>query len=146
MLLFARIEAARDEQRAGVNPEGLLFPSRCYGLWWHSAFDADVLAPAMRTAGWPLHAWTEVHDVWKPQLRRYARETRSSTLAVLTWHSLRHRFARVAIDNYRPDPGVLMALGGWENEATVLNRYYRTGAEHTLRGLARFSEGPDTPA
>lgn len=41
------------------------------------------------------------------------------------------------------DPGVLMALGGWENEATVLNRYYRTGTEHTLRGLAQFSQVPE---
>ena len=54
-----------------------------------------------------------------------------------------HRIARIAIDIYRADPGVLMALGGWENEATVLNRYHRTGAEHTERGLALFSaSGP----
>ena len=36
-----------------------------------------------------------------------------------------------------------MPLGGWENEATVLTRYHRTGAEHTERGLALFSaSGP----
>lgn len=132
------LAAACEERGGGANPEALLFPSRRGGLWWHSAFDADVLIPAMRVAGWPLQDWTEQHDVWDPASRRYTRETRPRTLAVLTWHSLRHRFARIAIDTYRADPGVLMALGGWENEATVLNRYYRTGAEHTRRGLALF--------
>lgn len=141
--LVARLGAARAEQSAGLNPTALLFPARRYGLWWHSAFDADVLIPAMRAAGWPLRDWVEEHDVWTPALNRYVRQTRPRTLAVLTWHSLRHRFARLAIDTYRADPGMLMALGGWENEATVLNRYYRTGAEHTRRGLARFSE-PET--
>lgn len=136
--MATRLAAARKEQRDGANPEALLFPSRRGGLWWHSAFDADVLIPAMRAAGWPLQEWTEEHDVWDAVSRRYARETRPRTLAVLAWHSLRHRFARIAIDTYRADPGVLMALGGWENEATVLNRYYRTGAEHTRRGLALF--------
>jgi integrase len=97
----------------------------------------------MRAACWPLRDWTETRDVWDAAARRYHRETRHRTLAVLTWHSLRHRFARVAIDLYGADPGMLMALGGWENEATVLNRYYRTGAEHTRRGLARFSELPE---
>ncbi|MBC9733858.1 hypothetical protein [Nocardioides marmotae] len=141
--LLARVEAARAEQLSGLNPAALLFPSPRYVLWWHSAFSADVLIPAMRTAGWPLREWTEVHDVWHASTRRYSRETRTRTLTVLSWHSHRHRFARVAIDLYRADPGVLMALGGWENEATVLNRYYRSGAEHTLRGLARFANRPD---
>lgn len=136
--LADRVMAAQDEQSRGTNPQALLFPSRTYRLWWHSCFDADFLIPAMRTAGWPLRGWIEDHDVWNPGMGRYLRETRTRTLAVLTWHSLRHRFARVAIDTYRADPGVLMALGGWENEATVLNRYYRTGAEHTRRGLALF--------
>lgn len=76
----------------------------------------------MRTGGWPLRERTEVHDVWNPKLRRCVRETRPRALTVLTWHSLRHRFAQIAIDLYRADPGVLMALGGWENEVTVLNR------------------------
>lgn len=143
--LAARLGAARAEQRAGLNPDALLFPARRYGLWWHSAFDADVLIPAMRAAGWPLRDWVEEHDVWTPALNRYVRQTRPRTLTVLTWHSLRHRFARLAIDTYRADPGMLMALGGWENEATVLNRYYRTGAEHTRRGLTRFSELPEVP-
>lgn len=139
--LTQRLRATREEQRLGVNPGALLFPAPRFGLWWHSAFDSDVLIPAMRTAGWPLRDWAEDHEVWNPVLHRYVRETRPRTLAVLTWHSLRHRFARVAIDTFHADPGVLMALGGWENEATVLNRYYRTGAEHTRRGLALFDGG-----
>jgi hypothetical protein len=137
-----RARAARAEQLSGANPEPLLFPTRGGRLWWHSSFDSKVLLPAMRTAGWPMREWTEHRDVWDAQAGRHRRESRDRTIAVLTWHSHRHRFARVAIDLYRADPGMLMALGGWENEATVLNRYYRTGAEHTRRGLARFSELP----
>jgi hypothetical protein len=46
------------------------------------------------------------------------------------------------IDVYRADEGLLMALGGWEDINTVRVRYYRTGAEHTARGLALFAN-PD---
>lgn len=141
--ITGRVAAAQAERRDGTNPQALLFPSTTYRLWWHSGFDADVLVPAMRTAGWPLREWTEVHDVWDPRRGRYVRETRPRLLTVLTWHSARHRFARIAIDTYHADPDVLMALGGWENEATVLNRYYRTGVEHTLRGLATFAQASE---
>lgn len=49
----------------------------------------------------------------------------------LWWHT--------AFDLYGADAGVLMALGGWENELTVSQRYYRSGREHTDRGLSLFS-------
>jgi hypothetical protein len=134
--LADRVATARREQESGLNLEALLFPAKTGRLWWHSSFDSDVLLPAMRAAGWPLRTWTETHDVWDTPACRYRRETRERTLAVLTWHSHRHRFARVAIDLYKADPGMLMALGGWENE----------GAEHTRRGLARFNKMPQSLA
>ena len=134
----ARCIGARREQTAGTNPQALLFPSTTGKLWWHTGFATDLFVPAARAAGWPLLDWVERRSVWDPTAARYTTQTRPRVLTILTWHSLRHRFARVAIDTYRADPGVLMALGGWENEATVQNRYYRTGAEHTRRGLALF--------
>lgn len=140
--LATRATAARREQATGNNPQALLFPAPRGGLWWHTSFEADLLVPAMRAAGWPLRDWRERRDVWNPTTRTYRRQTRSRVQAVLRWHSLRHRFARVAIDVYGADPGVLMALGGWENELTVAQRYYRTGREHTERGLALFSTPP----
>lgn len=67
----------------------------------YSAFEADHLIPAMRTAGWPVHTWTEERDVWAPATSRYSRQVRQRTLLLLPWHSTRHRFARIAIDTYR---------------------------------------------
>lgn len=137
--LQARAEAALAEQGAGRNPQALLFPAARGGLLWYTRFEAKALLPAMRAADWPLQTWTETRDVWVKATRSYRRVERERTLALLPWHALRHRFARVAIDVYGADAGVLMALGGWENLATVENRYYRSGAEHTTRGLALFA-------
>lgn len=140
-MVEARVQAALAEQRAGGNPQALLFPAPRGGLWWHTGFEADFLRPAMLDAGWPLRAWTEERDVWDPATATYTPLRRTRTLAVLPWHALRHRFARIAIDTFGADPGILMALGGWENELTVVHRYYRTGREHTERGLALFADG-----
>jgi hypothetical protein len=35
------------------------------------------------------------------------------------------------------EAGDLMAIGGWESEHVLMNRYYRSGAEHTCSGLAK---------
>lgn len=135
----ARVAAALAEQQAGTNPEALLFPAVRGGLLWYSGFEADLLRPAMRQAGWPLKPWTQTHEVWSPTDRKYHLQVRQRTLAVKPWHSLRHRFARLMVDVHRADKGVLMALGGWESLSTVEQRYYRTGDEHTARGLELFA-------
>jgi integrase len=137
--LTARVEAALAEHAAGTNPEALLFPADRGGLLWYTGFESHQLIPAMRAAGWPLQTWTETRDIWSKKTRTYRRVDRDRTMALLPWHSLRHRFARVAIDVYHADAGELMALGGWESKATVENRYYKSGEEHTQRGLALFS-------
>lgn len=46
---------------------------------------------------------------------------------------------RIMIDIHHAGKGELMALGGWESIHRVEQRYYRTGAEHTSRGLALFA-------
>jgi integrase len=48
--LAARVEEARAEQQAGVNPLGLIFPSRKGTYWRSSNFNRRVLAPAYRKA------------------------------------------------------------------------------------------------
>lgn len=136
--LLDRVYETFAEQAGGTNPEALLFPAPRGGLWWYSAFEADRLIPAMRTANWPLVTWTEVRDVWSAKDERYHLRTTERTMAVKPWHSHRHRFARTMVDA-GATPGELMALGGWENEETVSQRYYRTGEEHTTRGLARLA-------
>lgn len=137
--LFARCEAALAEQAAGRNPEALLFPAARGGMQWHSSFSTDVLLPAMRRANWPLQEWVETHEVWSAKDATYRLEVRNRVQAKLPWHSMRHRFARTMIDVYEMDAGQLMAAGGWENRQTVLDRYYRSGKEHTDRVLDLFA-------
>jgi integrase len=62
-------------------------------------------------------------------------------MAHLPWHSLRHRFARWMIDRFGLDAGELMAVGGWENIATVENRYYKSSQEHEESALDRVERG-----
>jgi hypothetical protein len=57
----------------------------------------------------------------------------------LTWHSLRHRFARYCVDVLRLTEGELMAVGGWESTTVVRDRYYNSGAEHIATALQRFA-------
>lgn len=131
-----RTEQARSEQAAGTNPEALLFPATQGGLLWYTAFVADILLPAMEAAAWPIdiyedkwHHWNGEDFVQRISRRRDAR---------LPWHSLRHRFARICVDVKNMREGVLMAIGGWENIATVQNRYYRSGDDAMNEGTAAF--------
>ncbi|WP_222272349.1 hypothetical protein [Modestobacter marinus] len=139
--LAKRVGQALAEQAAGTNPEALLFPAARGGLQWYSSFNDDLLLPAMERAGWPLEYWSEVRDVWSEQTRSYTRVERKRTTAQRPWHTLRHRFARTMIDRYEMKPGELMAVGGWENRATVDNRYYKSGKEHEQSALDRIERG-----
>jgi integrase len=121
----ARRAAALAEQAAGKNADALMFPSVTGLMLWHSAF-SDVVRPAMRTVGWPFREWLDdggkvhfVHD--------------------LVWHSLRHRFARICVDDRNLKPGQLMAIGGWENLDTVTQRYYKSGDDN-INGAAEHFE------
>lgn len=79
----------------------------------------------MKAAGWPTTEWTDGNS--------------AKTVYHLTWHSLRHRFARNAVDIYKLEKRELMQAGGWENIATVENRYYRSGAESLLSGAEKMT-------
>lgn len=139
--LAKRVGEALKEQADGTNTEALLFPAEGGGLQWYTSFSSDLLHPAMDRAGWPLEQWTEVRDEWSEQTRSYARVERKRTMAHLSWHSLRHRFARWMIDRFGLPAGELMAVGGWENIATVENRYYKSGQEHEDSALDRVERG-----
>jgi integrase len=80
--LAARIEAARAEQDAGINPLGLIFPSPKFKLSRSSNFSRNVLQGAYAVAGW-----------------------RDSTgNGRWTWHSLRHVFCTTALLTWKLDP------------------------------------------
>lgn len=136
--MFARANAALAEQAAGHNPEALLFPTNTGRAFWATEFDSDIFVPAALAAGWPVQRWVEERSVWNADRREYVVKTRARKQLVHTWHSLRHRFARHCVDVRRFSAGELMAAGGWENIATVENRYYRSGDEHQQSALAKF--------
>jgi len=136
--LVARAAVALAEQAAGTNEEALLFPTKGGRMWHHTAFYTKVFGPAALAAGWPSSIWSETRDVWCKENLAYKRVTRPRVQLELTWHSLRHRFARTAIDVHGLDKAELMSVGGWENETIVSERYYRSGAEHAASAAAKM--------
>ena len=82
--LGARLEAARAEQEAGVNPLGLIFPSPRGKHWRSSNFNRSVLQRAYLAAGWRDG---DGNGRW-------------------TWHSLRHVFCTTALFTWKLDPSV----------------------------------------
>lgn len=139
--LKARRAAALEEQRQGLNPEALMFPTRKFKMFHHTSWNTDYLVPAaLRCTDdeWPTRTWTETCDRKDQSTGKYVRVTRERIQLILTWHSLRHRFARIAVDVLKMTPALLMAIGGWENETVVKNRYYKSGKEHADAGLETF--------
>jgi hypothetical protein len=140
-----RAAAALAEQAAGLNDEALLFPTRTGLLFHHSSFSTDYLAPAAIAAGWPYDEWEEEYTSRNRKTGSVEQRTRTRRQFVHTWHSHRHRFARTAIDVVDFTAGELMAMGGWENEAVVRNRYYKTGEEHRMSAFAKVGRASWSP-
>src|SRR5450759_5476639 len=136
--LEKRCKQALEEQAAGTNPEALLFPAVRGGMHHHSSFMSDYFAPAAIAAGWPQQKWVEECERWDKRQKKFVPMTRQRTQFVLPWHSCRHRFARYCIDTLGLTAGELMAVGGWENETVVRNRYYNVGKEHAVSALSKF--------
>jgi hypothetical protein len=104
--LAARIEQARAEQEAGVNPLGLIFPSPKFKLWWSSNFSRNVLKPAYRAAGWR----DQNGNGW------------------WTWHSLRHVFCTTALFTWKLEATDVSCMAGHANVRTTLLMYVGTTA------------------
>ncbi|WP_416957839.1 hypothetical protein ACNKF0_09570 [Nocardioides sp. T5] len=136
--LRARVAAAQAEQLTGTNREALLFPAARGGLIWHSSFNSDHLLPAMIAAGLPVETYQVTSHPWDARRMVYVETVQTERHAIFSWHSLRHRFARICVDIRGLQDGELMALGGWENIATVRNRYYESGDDNANSGLAKF--------
>jgi integrase len=104
--LAARIEAARAEQDAGINPLGLIFPSPKFKLCRSSNFNRNVLQPAYAVGGW-----------------------RDSTgNGRWTWHSLRHVFCTTALFTWKLEPTDVSCMAGHANVRTTLLMYVGTTA------------------
>jgi hypothetical protein len=139
--LIARAAEARAEHEAGTNPDMLLFPTVAQssarrsrhkgGLYIHTSWSRDMFVPAGLAAGWEVDRWIEIGLDGSRRERLQFRQT---------WHSLRHRYARTAIDVWHLHIGELMAQGGWENMETVFNRYYRSGSENWESSCAKIPD------
>jgi len=104
--LAACIEEARAEQKAGTNPQGLIFPSRSGSHWRSSNFNRYILQPAYLAAGW--------RD--------------SSGEGQWTWHSLRHVFCTTALFTWKLDPTDVSRMAGHANYRITLDMYVGTTA------------------
>ena len=104
--LAARIEAARAEQEAGINPLGLIFPSPKFKLRRSSNFNRNVLQRAYAAAGWRDSAG---NGRW-------------------TWHSLRHVFCTIALFTWKLDATDVSCMAGHANVRTTLLMYVGTTA------------------
>ena len=117
--LAARIEAARAEQDAGINPLGLIFPSPKFKLRRSSNFNRNVLQRAYAAAGWRDSAG---NGRW-------------------TWHSLRHVFCTTALFTWKLDATDVSCMAGHANVRTTLLMYVGT----TAGVLDRARQPPTNP-
>ena len=104
--LAARIEAARAEQDAGINPLGLIFPSPAGKHWRSSNFNRNVLKRAYLAIGWRDG---DGNSRW-------------------TWHSLRHVFCTTALFTWKLDATDVSCMAGHTNVRTTLLMYVGTTA------------------
>jgi integrase len=104
--LAARVDAARAEQDAGVNPLGLIFPSPKFKLWRSSSFNRNVLQRAYAAAGWRDSAGS---GRW-------------------TWHSLRHVFCTTALFTWKLEATDVSCMASHANVRTTLLMYVGTTA------------------
>lgn len=136
--LLARREQALQEQAAGTNPEALMFPTVTGKMHHHSAFMSRYFHPVAVAAGWPTESWTEVRDHWDKDAEQYVSFTGERVQFQMTWHSMRHRFARTCIDVRGFKAKNLMYSGGWESLTVVQDRYYSVDTEDESETLDMF--------
>jgi integrase len=104
--LAARIQQARAEQDAGINPLGLIFPSPAGKHWRSSNFNRNVLKRAYLAIGWRD---ADGNGKW-------------------TWHSLRHVFCTTALFTWKLEPTDVSCMAGHANVRTTLLMYVGTTA------------------
>jgi integrase len=99
--LASRIEQARTEQEAGVNPLGLIFPSPHGKLWRSSNFNRNVLKRAYLEVGWRDD---DGNGDW-------------------TWHGLRHVFCTTALFTWKLEVTDVSRMAGHANYRITLDMY-----------------------
>jgi integrase len=113
-VVTARIEAVRQEQEAGTNPLGLMFPAPAGGYWRTSNFRRRVLEDGYLTAGWRA----------------------AGGIGWWTWHSLRHVFCTVALFGWGLEVTDVARLAGHANHRITWEMYVGSTAGTLDRALA----------
>lgn len=122
-----RLEEVAKEKSAGVNPEGLLFPSE-RGTWILGGnFHRDIFEPAALAAKWPYL------DEVKPWGVGKVRRQRTWTL---TWHSLRHTFVTWQLEDLEQPASRVATLAGHESAEFTISRYVSGTKDDVTDSLA----------
>lgn len=128
-MLRRRAEQALAEQRAGINPRALLFPSAA-GTWRMTGnFHRDIFEKAADRAGWPSVT----------SERPYAGRTRTERTWGLTWHSLRHTFCTVALEVWKLADSTVAELAGHDDSSTTRRLYVGASRDSINEALAATS-------
>ncbi len=98
-MIAIRVAEVRQEQAAGRNPEGVMFPTPTGKYWRSSNFNRRVLKAAFLVAGWRDGA------------------------ARWTWHSLRHVFCTTALSTWKLDVSDVSRLAGHSSTAPLSPRW-----------------------
>ncbi|WP_343989362.1 hypothetical protein [Terrabacter terrae] len=155
--LWERARAARREQRDGLNPDALIFPSSRGRTYWRLRnLRARQFVPAAEAAGWPYTKTT-----WEARFRAKDALVITQTPGRL-WqhpiHALRHRYATTALEVWGWSSSEVCVNGGWASPEFVWKHYVgvakdasvtaaRKQREATQRRLVEVGpHRPDSPA
>ncbi len=128
-MMRRRVREVAAEQRSGRNRKGLLFPSATWDWWWTGNFHRDVFEKAALEAGWK----------YVDEVRPYAGGTRLERNWELTWHSLRHTFCTVALEEWKLPESTVSMLAGHSNPNFTRTRYVGA-AEDAIKAAIRATE------
>ena len=154
--LWERACAARREQREGLNPGALIFPSSRGRTYWRLRnLRERQFVPAAAAAGWPYTETTWEARFWAKDVL-VIKQT-SGRLWQHPLHDLRHRYATPALEVWGWSSSEVCLNGGWASPEFVWKHYVgvakdasvtaaRKQREATQRRLVEAAaQRPDSP-
>jgi integrase len=112
-MMRRRVQEAARERHLGWNRRGLLFPAPHGDWWWTGDFHRDLFEKAALAADWH----------YTDETRPYAGGLRERRSWHLTWHSLRHTFCTVALEDWKLPDSTVSLLAGHSDPNFTRSRY-----------------------